>query len=574
MGYSNNNSDDKYFQRFAEVTEYSYVQQKIDRDLHQLMISFLLGDKYPTSEATQPRTSIALLSMAFRTMSRHLMSKAPRVLVNTADPKLKSWAENGEISVNKRILRMRLDQEMRECVGQSLSSFGTMFFAPGFVGTEDGMKLDLRIQAIDRADFGFDLNASTLETADYCFHDYWEPLVDVRENPLFEESTRTRVDANGQYLRQAGETTNVRALSSNRGRLHDYVRIRCGYDRRRNKLIYFPRYQPNLRLMEVEWMGPREGPYDFLYYEKPPGQATPIAPLAHLLFKHRAFNVLDCRATHQQQAAKGLLLYTNAGQPNAERVVNATDLQSSLQDNGAVRFAHIGGADQATVAMAEKQKRDFSYATNGLVDQFQAQAPTLGQERLLRGSANEMAEDMAGWAYQFNKRFAERMFWFDIRDPDPKPQILTKTREGLSYPLEWTARHRQFAMDMELDVDVEPYSYIERSPENRLADTLGAIQIIMGMGPQAAAQGISVDVEAVVKLIGKYKNLPELYDCLILNQDPTKLQQMLGARQAGSEATDPNKPNGNYTRTSESDGSGAEMELIRAMGRKQEAIAA
>jgi hypothetical protein len=339
------------------------------------------------------------------------------------------------------------------------------------------------------------------------------------------------------------------------------------YDRPRNKLIYYPKDQSSMMLMEVDWMGPREGPYLHLYYETVPNHAVPLAPLLHLLTKHLAFNALDNKAIQQQRRAKGNLFYTNASKEEAERIVNATLDQSVLQENGAVRYANIGGADPGTVAMSEKQKRDFSYASSGIVDQFMKQADTLGQERLLRGASNEMLDDMAGWAQVFMKQFVTNVFHFDVRDPDPNPQIIRKqVGKNLSYEFPWTAEHRRFAMELDLEVDVSPYSYVDKTPQTVLADLLGVLQIVQGFGQQAAAQGIMIDVEAVVRTIAKLKNLPELHDVLILNQDPMKLQELLGAGR-GPQPTDPNKPQGNYTRRSESDGAGADMEIMRMMGR-------
>lgn len=569
-------SDDPHFTRLTEVAEHSYNRQASDRAIHQFIIRHLMGEHHPALGVSEGGrgagfpTGIPLLSMAARTMSRHLISKAPRVLANTADKKYKTFAENAEIAVNKRIQRSNLAAEFRECAMQSMVSFGVLFKGPFYVGTEDNMKLDLVVKAVDRADYFYDIRSATLEEADIQGHEFDLPIQDVRENPLFDERCRNEVTPDGARGSADSENTNFRrGEGSSPYDLYDYVRIRCAYDRRRNRLYYWPRHQPELKLAEVDWLGPRCGPYRYLYYEKPPGNAIPVSPLMHLIKKHRAFNMLDTRSSNQQLVAKALLTYTNASKEEAEAILNADDLQSVLQENGAVRWQHVGGAAPDTVSMAEKQKQDFNYATSGIMQSFMPQAETLGQERLLRGATNEMLEDMGGWAYQFVKANCEDIFWYDLRDPNPEPQVLRKKFETVEYEVQWSKEHRQFAMELEFDIDVEPYSYVERSPESRLADLLGALQIVMGMEQQAAAQGISVDVDAVVRTIAKYKALPELYDVLILNQSPEKLQSLLGSR-ADAAPTDPAKPNGRYRRESTSDGTGENMEMLRAMGRGQQ----
>jgi len=574
-------SDDRHFVRLTEAVDWSFRQSKIDRKIHQMLVRFMAGEYYPFKDSTAgPHTAINLLSMASRAMTRHLISKEPRALVNTTSEQLKSWAENQEISTNRRITTSDAAMVIVDVAAQSMCSFGTMFFAPQYIGEPDGMYLDLAIESIDRADFVFDLDSTMLERSDFSGHKMRMKLVDVHENPMFDEEARLEVTDSGQESVQNDERTNFQKAYGGVTSLYDYADIWCIYDRPRKKLIYFPRHQPHLKLAEIDWLGPAQGPYRHLYYEKLPNQAVPVAPLTHLLTKHKAFNELDMKAIFQQRTAKGVLFFTNAGKDEAERIIKAVEGQSVLREDGSVRYAHMGGADQGTVAMAEKQKADFSYASSGSIDQFQAQAETLGQERLLRGASNEMLSDMSGWAYKFTKGFCGDMFWFDVRDPSDKPQTFTKTlgTSGATYDIQWTKEHRQFVEQMEFDVDVEPYSYVERSPDSRLADVLGALQIIQGLGDQAAAQGISIDVESVVRTIAKYKNLPELYDVLILNQDPERLQQLLGSRGAGGQASPTaGKPNGQYTRTSESDGSGenvAMMNMMKRAGQSNEMVAA
>jgi len=103
VGYTT--TEDSHFRRLAEVTDWSYRQQKNDRKIHQMLGRFMAGEYYPFKDATAgPHTAIPLLSMAARAMSRHLISKEPRALVNTQIEDLKTWAENQELSTNRRVV--------------------------------------------------------------------------------------------------------------------------------------------------------------------------------------------------------------------------------------------------------------------------------------------------------------------------------------------------------------------------------------------------------------------------------------------------------------------------------------
>ena len=566
-------SDDRHFTKLVELTEWSYREQRADRDIHRNIVWHLGGQYYPTVYGEEGMdTPINLLSMASRSMSRSLISKAPRCLISTDSPQLKSWSEDAEISTNKRIVKSNLDRVLRDVVAQSMSSMGIFFLAADYVGTKDGMRLDLVMKSVDRCDYVYDLQSTTVEEADIQGHKFRMPLRDVREHPMFDEEARQQVGASPTSPWPEGDENDLRR--SRRRSTHDlyeYVDIWCIYEPRRGKIWYYPAHQMTIKLAELEWTGPRHGPYRYLYYERLPNHAVPLSPLMHLLKKHRAFNLLDSKAIDQQQTAKGNLFYSNASKADAERIINSYNNQSTLQENGAIRWAHIGGAAPDTVAMAEKQKRDFSYAAGGM-DTYAGLsgqgAETLGESRLLMGAANAMLEDMGGYAYQFVKGVVGDIFWFDIRDPDPRQQTLRKPIEGteMSYEVEWSPERRQQIAEMEFDVDVVPYSYKERSPESILADMLSAVKMVVEMGPMAMAQGVTVDVAGVMKTVAKLRNLTTLNDLIITNQDPAELAQFAGGAPPLSGDSGPRR----YIRESRSDGAGVEQEMMRAMGRGQQ----
>lgn len=558
-------SNDAHFDELTEYVDHHWRSQREDRDRHRELRSYMTNEFYPgQSQRWLPRTSIPLISMTARAWSRYLIAKSPRVAATPIDPGMQSWAESRETSTNQRIQRSNLARELRDFGNQSLCSLGIMHIGPVYEGTNDGYRMDLETRSIDRVDWICDLGSAYPETCDVQGHRFRMPLIDVHQHPMFDPELRKQVFDNGQMQREE----DPRFRQSRFHDLYRYVDMACVYERRRNKLVYFPWEQRHLKLAEIEWQGPVQGPYLYLYYEKPPGVATPIAPLSHLAVKHRSCNILDDKAMEQANASKGLFLYTNASKEEAQRQINAYNNQAVLAESGAARYMHIGGAAGDLVAMQEKQRRDFSWGAGGL-DTYaglQTMAPTLGQERLLRGAANEMLSDMGEYAQLAMHDLCNRLFWFDGRDPDPEPQLLIKRYRGQAYPAWWTKQHREFALLHEFNVTVEPYSYVMRTPESRLADVLGALQIFQTLRGEAAAQGMMIDVEAVVRTVAKAKNLPELYDVLILNQDPQRITQLLGGTSQQNQP-DPMRPYGNYRRESVSDGSGEGMELMRMFNR-------
>lgn len=564
-------SEEKHFTRLTDMVQWSYQQDRPARQIHNDINEAMMGEYYPIGGGLNGiETPINLLSMAKRAMSRSLISKAPRVMANTDREELKSFAEDAEISANQRIIKSDAARILRDATDQSMVSAGIVLMMADYVGDNDGMKLSLVMKSIDRCDYVFDPGASSLEDSDIQGHKFRMVIQDVVEHPWFEPERRDVEPSPPNYWSSEDKASNRTSTSGGQTELYDYVDIWMVYERRRRKIVVFPCHQQGIKLMEMDWNGPDHGPYRYLYYEKPVGLPLPISPMMHLLKKHRAFNVLDAKTIHQQHTSKWNLFYSNASKEDAKRMVESYDNQSVLQENGAVRGAHIGGASQDTVLMSEKQKRDFSYQAFNM-DQYAglaSQADTLGQERLLAGAANEMLEDMRGYAYQFVKGFCEDIYWFDIRDPDTKERKLRRKipDTNLSYDSDWSIVKRQFVADMQFQIDVEPYSYRERSPESRLADCLGALEIYERLAGQAAAQGMSLDVQSVMDTVIKYRNLPEVNDWLIRNQDPQELSGLLGGQgDSKPKSASPRR----YIRESRSDGAGRDMEMMRNLGANQ-----
>jgi len=174
---------------------------------------------------------------------------------------------------------------------------------------------------------------------------------------------------------------------------------------------------------------------------------------------------------------------------------------------------------------------------------------------------------MSEEVYKFIKAAIEDIYWFNIRDPETSEKLTKKLgKTGKTYQVEWTPAKRNFILNsgMKFEIDVEPFSYRSRTPDGRLADYLGALQLLQAWRPDMAAQGMSIDMESVFRTIAKYKDLPELYDSVILNQNPEELAKLLDPRegQTPMDAAGPKR----YIRESVSDGSGEQQELLRMMG--------
>lgn len=574
-------SNDPHFDRLAGAVSTSWEQAKPYRELNQMLVDAAMGQYYPRFSSPMPEMPLNLMWMTHRAMSRWLSMRNPICMANTSVPQYKSFAEDAEIAVNRTIEEAEFGKVMSQVVDQALYSIGALSTTADYVGDDQGMKQKIVMDSVPFPELVWDVGATVIEEGDYIGRRMKKTLVDVREHPLFDPELRMQVEPSSMRNRSTEDETNWQRVSGSfRTELYDYVELFQVWDRRSNRLYVWPVGQPQIKLMDMKWNGPAHGPIRLLHFGTPPGHPYPVSPMQDLFRLARAQNVLLAKALQQQQAAKGLMLYTSASKDEAKDVIDSVDLHSVLQEHGSLRYTHIGGADPSTVAMQEKVRRDFSYAAGGLdaLLGLSTQAPTLGQERMLSEGATATMQDKSQVVYDFIKAAVEDIYWFNIRDPETSTE-LTKSlgKTGMTYNVKWNPEKRDFILNsgMRFEIDVEPYSYRSRTPDGRLADFLGALQLLQAWRPDMAAQGMSIDMESVFKTIAKYKDLPELYDAIILNQEPDELAKLLGPRE-GQTPIDSGMPK-RYIRESVSDGAGEQQEIMRMMsqgGQEREVSAA
>ena len=572
--YQNFQPDDRHFQRLTEAVRQSEIRTEDYRRLNRMLVDAAMGQYYPRFNTRDPETPINLMWMAQRAMSRFLYMRDPRGLATTSVPQWQSFAEDSEIALNRTIKEAQFGKVISEVVDQSLYSVGALWMSADYVGTPTGMKQKLVLENVPFPDQVWDARTRSFDESDYVGRQIDMKLIDVHEHPLFDEQLRKQVQESAQdNSANHSDATFHQSSHSYRTDLYDYVKIMQVYDRSSERIYMWPKSQPDLKLMDMVWNGPGIGPMRFLHYGAPPGHPYPVSPMANVYRLSRAANVLLAKALQQQQAAKGLLLYTSASKDEAQAIMDSVDLNGVLQEHGAVRYTQIGGAASDTVSMAELSRKLFSYAV-GNMDQLLglgSQTPTLGQERMLSENTTANMQDMGEVVYQFVKGSVNDAYWFNIRDPETRERIWKKLgKTGLQYDVSWTPEKRKFIEGMNFEIDIEPFSYRSRTPDGRLADYMGALQLLGQWTPQMNAQGMMLDIEAIIRTIAKYKDLPELYDGIIMNQDPDRMAQLLGPREGKTPMEAQNQGPKRYIRESVSDGSGEQQELLRMFGRGQQ----
>lgn len=556
--------DDKTFTRLTECVENDYRAMSCHRQLHTEFTELLSGDKHPANKNRDATpTPLNIGSMAIESLVGELASDNPRVMATTNAEKYKTISETAAIAMNRMLEEISFGEQLEDAVLNSMYSIGCMEVGATFVGTVDGMRQSLISESFDIYDLAWEQQgAKRIEESDWVARQLHWPLADVQDHPMF-SSDKNRVEATSQ-----SDTTDE--IDPKRGRNSlsrgyiDYVSLWQVYDRRRNRLVLFPRHQRHLKLYDEEFTGAKWGPYLFLYYWRIPGLATPMSLAQRIVTMHQVVNVLNTKSHRQEQASKGILKYGSASKAEAELITQSPDNWSALQDQGDVAYVHYGGASPSTVAMEEKMRRDLSYVAYNMDQRagLQSQAPTLGQERLLAGASNASVEKLQKKSYRFTQMATRAMYDLVLRDEVTRTTV-RKPVPGFpqeSIEAAWTPEVRAELRRMGVEIDVEPYSLRQRGPDSRLADYLAVVDYVNSrLRTDMAAQGVGFDVAAVLKNITNMKNEPMLNETFIYNQEPAELAALMGPRTTSADDHQPHR----YVRESISSGQGQEQEMMR-----------
>ena len=160
---------------------------------------------------------------------------------------------------------------------------------------------------------------------------------------------------------------------------------------------------------------------------------------------------------------------------------------------------------------------------------------------------DEMRDRVQGFACSICSKLA----WYLWHSNMVIPVDVQSTHGTSKATLMWTKEMRNQSWD-QFDFDVEPYSMIPETPatERDKINTLVS-SVIIPLMPALAQQGYILDAAKLVAINAKLSNLPEIEEIIRMNPAVA----MMAAQQGGGQppqqpAGNPNKPNGEYTRTS------------------------
>jgi len=538
---------DRQLKRLRRAMDWSWKKLQPFRETQKDLIRQYVGKHYSDS-GTDERVPINLVEMAVNIYTVQLAAKAPRALCTTRFDAYKAYASTLSLAVNHLIDEIRLEETLRQAVRNAMFSLGIVKVGLNPSGSVEvgGFLHDVcqpYADVVNLDDWVQDMTAKRYEQIEYAGNRYRVPVDWVKNSDLYFPDARAQLmpteKLSHDNLGDERLDTISRGASSDVDEFKDYVELWDLWLPSENLVVTIPVEQESLVLRVVEWAGPEAGPYHLLSFNAVPGNPMPLSPGAQWLDLHMLANVLFLKLGRQAKRQKEILGYQGGAADDAKRIGEASDGQMIRMDSPSGAKVHeFGGVNAQTLAMflQTKDLATWLWGNLDLLGGLSPQSGTLGQDELLAGQASKRVADMQDRTVDFSTEIIRALAWYLWTDPLIEIPLVKRV-EGIDedIPTAFTAEDREGDF-LDYNINIEPYSMQHYTPSQRLQTIMQIWErFLVPYTPMLQQQGISLDIQALLKLIGKYSSIPELKDILITSMP-------LGEEEPGPVGNPPNKP--------------------------------
>jgi len=262
---------------------------------------------------------------------------------------------------------------------------------------------------------------------------------------------------------------------------------------------------------EVGWDGPERGPYEELGLIHVPDHDMPLAAIAPVYDVHLLLNVLARKIARQAEREKELTVVEPGEDELANTIRKASDGAVIMGNPNAVKRLQSGGPSDASYKSAEyfEQQGNRIGGNPNLVGGSQAQSETLGQEQMLWQSAGVRLGEWRNRVLKVAEHIFKRLAWYVWHDEDLSVPVSIPLGGGHYHTQVWTPRSRQGAFK-DYELKIEPYALHYDTPKEEYTATVNLMQnIVVPLAPILAQQGIYIDAQRLLHILGKKGGLEE-----------------------------------------------------------------
>lgn len=554
------------------------------RQAYMTAMRYYVGDKYG-EDGNDYKTPLNLFRLGIDIYARSLAAQNPQVTALTFDRSIKAKALYLEAALNNLLRELELSYTVREAVKSALFMMGVV--KVGICSSDEASVKGWSYEAgqpyaenVLFDDFLCDMTARRAGEWDWCGNRYRVPYEFVMESNDFDKEGLKAIPhpSGSSFSEDTVDDERSHVLSQGSGPLkeeyREHIELWDLWLPNDQLLITLPVEGNGPPLKVIEWDGPRNGPFHCLTFGEVPGNLMPAPPTMSWIDAHELTNRLFCKLGRQAERAKTLTLASGGAVANkdAERVTDAEDGQVlRVDDPSSVKEVQYGKIDPSNLAFTMQLKDLFSYIAGNIdsLGGLSPQADTLGQEKMIRGQSSQLMEEMSDRVITFVTGIVRDLAYYVYTDPVSEvPLSIRIPGYTNDVNVTWKPKHREQPFH-KFNLRIEPFSMQAKSPASRLQTILTIVsQVIMPFAPQMQQQGKEVDVEALLEVVSKYADAPEVADFVRNTAIPLALPGGAPPPTASSAAPPSSgvgKPNGSYTRTNVSAGQPSQgMDLMKA----------
>lgn len=497
----------------------------------------VVGFNYSDDGAVD-KVPINMEDLATRVFARELMAKNPHVLVSCPHPHLKYQKLKLKLSVNHEIRRLKLHKVLNRAVVDAF--FGIGIIKSGLADDEgtNGVGIPF-VDQVDLDDFVVDMDARSWTEIRYIGNKYRMALSVALKNPAFNEKAREHLQAtvNARYSDPSDNTAaevGAGFKNSYDDSYEPWVELWDLYLPREKKLLTVAADEMNHEhgpLMEVDWKGPKNGPYFTLGFFDVPANLMPLPPLANLHDLHLLINALMRKAGRQAERQKTVTMVPVGNVGDGQKIVDSSDGDTITQQQpGQVTQAKFGGADPTTVSLIAQLQGIFSYMAGNLdtAGGLAPQAETLGQEQMLAAGTSKTVADMKDRVYDWTRDIVESIGYWLWNDPLTEQQLYHSPEgfQDIQIPVMFTPEDRTEDF-INFDIKIEPFSLQQQTPANQLQTIMQYLQqIVFPALPMLQQSGGSLNFAKLSRIVAELSNCEYINEILEFGIPPETVGPM------------------------------------------------
>lgn len=542
MAKMTNPLNDKQFERLTNSITWSNRMLSGPKKNRLAAIKQFVGFHYSEDGAAK-RVPVPFLKLAVTVFVRLLAARAPRALITSPDRRLMAAAATFEAAVNKVPEEIDLQSTFRKIVTETIfSGVGCAKIGLQHVGEVLGQPYgETFVDLVTLDDLVIDMSAKTLDQVQYIGNDYWLDYEEVMESDAFPKGKLSGLEPDDYtVIGEHGEERAENITSDESAELfRKKIWLRDVWIPSEFAMVTYA-VKTKRRLKTIDWYKDEDiKPYYVLSFDDVPGNLLPLPPVSAWRDIHELANRLFRKLGDQADSEKTVLGFSGNDDEGVQSFRDAQDGDGVKYAGGEPKRLQAGGVNNNTLLFFLQCKDLYSYFASNLdsLGGLSPQSETLGQDRLIAEAAGAQLRDMSDHVRGFIKEVFKVIAYYEWNDL-AKSRKLEKLVPGtdMSIPAEWNAQSRIGSFS-DYDFDIDIYSMQDDTPATKL-QKLGAImqQYIIPLLPAIQQAGGSFDVQELLRLIGKYSDLPEL-EGLITWMQPAEGRQGEAASHAPSQTT-------------------------------------